>query len=49
MAVEEYLEKDTSREDLFEAEEHYYHFPCGQCKHRSELISFCKKCRHCVL
>ena len=34
--------------DLFQADESYWNFPCGQCIHRDASADHCRGCRHWI-
>ena len=48
VGVENYLQPSDGRPDLFLADEGFYHFPCGECRHRKGEPEYCEGCSHFV-
>ena len=42
------LEEVQPLPDLFQADESYWNFPCGQCVHREASADHCRGCRHWI-
>jgi hypothetical protein len=50
VGIESWLPHTDGRPDLFESDEdiQFYHFPCGECKHRRDSADYCKRCMYYV-
>jgi hypothetical protein len=46
--IEDYIQDENGKEDLFEFDEGYWSVPCGMCenRHLTDNGFYCRKCRH---
>lgn len=48
MRIEDFLQADNGKEDLFESDNGYWSIPCGMCenRHLTDNGFYCQNCRH---
>ena len=50
IGIDSYLtdNQNSDKSDKFQCLEIVYHFPCCSCIHRTDLVDYCKDCKHYV-